>query len=301
MKFSIVAIAYNNPQLVNLLITSIFLLDYPREEYEVIVVDDGSTPSLQSMLDVSSEAIQFIYLPRCEQSSRSRARNSGAAIAKGKLIVFIDSDCVVRNNFLQSYEQTFIEKPGLSAVLGGLQYVDHNAVPAPLSTEALDQLAQTDMYNRHDYRYRLLALNNNSIENISANWLLFLSGNFCIKKCVFFDVGQFEERFLKWGSEDSELGYRLAKKGYTYELTSNKVFHISDHSAEGISIDRYNSWLHNVGLFYHIHQDPVILLMMLQEKMIFDRFCLNEPWQKEFQISSFQAIKARISIIANKT
>jgi glycosyltransferase involved in cell wall biosynthesis len=298
MKFSIIAIAYNNPALVVLLMRSLRLIKFPRSSYEIILVDDGSTSKINEDVNFSNELDHYIYLPRCNISSRARARNSGAVVAKGEFLIFIDSDCLVHENFLHDYEGTFIRRPYLSAALGGLKYVHIDSFPHDLTKEVVENMALDDQYHRDDYRYRLLKINGGSFEDIPANWLLFLSGNFCIRRNIFFDVGQFDERFIAWGSEDTELGYRLSKAQYKYDLTYNKVFHIYDYHADGKSMDRYLSWVQNVGLFYQLHKDPAILLMMLQEKMIFERFCLGESWQTEFQITSFQSLKARIGLLA---
>ena len=60
---------------------------YP--DYEVIVIDDGSTDSTREILNPYKEKIQYIYT---KNGGPAHARNVGLKIAKGEYIAFLDSD-----------------------------------------------------------------------------------------------------------------------------------------------------------------------------------------------------------------
>jgi glycosyltransferase involved in cell wall biosynthesis len=66
---------------------------------EIIVVDDGSGPDTQRMLDEHGDVIRVI---RQDHAGRSTARNRGAAAASGEILAFLDSDDVWRPNHISA-------------------------------------------------------------------------------------------------------------------------------------------------------------------------------------------------------
>src|SRR5215467_2719982 len=71
----------------------------PAEEYEIIVVDDGSQPPVQLTLVTGPPKCSIV---RLEGVERSAARNAGAAAASGQILVFIDDDISVDSSFLSA-------------------------------------------------------------------------------------------------------------------------------------------------------------------------------------------------------
>lgn len=297
MKFSIVAINFNQHKYCRLFLESAAQLDYDPNAYEVILVDDGSSPPLADIAGSIPPNVRFLYAPRTPISSRARARNLGAKAAKGEYIIFVDGDCLVEQSFLLKYEAHLTERPDRKVVAGSYCHLVDSEVPSTISKLFLSELDKLDPYNRHDNRFRILKLNNANLSEINPSWLLFVSRNFCILRNLFETLNGFNEKFLGWGSEDTELAYRLARNGQLFDLISNKVFHISTSDTHGIDREKYVSWLRNIGLFYSIHNDPKILLLLLQEKLIHDCFSLGFKWNVDQQISTFQTIKSRMSIL----
>lgn len=84
---SIVIPTYNTGEYIQYTLESVFKQTY--EDFEVIVVDDGSTDDTKEVLQVYMERIRYIYQ---ENSGRSEARNTGIKAAKGKYVAFLDSD-----------------------------------------------------------------------------------------------------------------------------------------------------------------------------------------------------------------
>jgi len=86
---SVIVCSYNGGPTLASCLDSLGKLNYP--EYEVILVDDGSTD------DTSYIAAQFSWVHYIHQSNQglSHARNTGAAAAKGEVFAYTDSDCMV--------------------------------------------------------------------------------------------------------------------------------------------------------------------------------------------------------------
>ncbi len=91
---SVIVCSYNGGPTLASCLDSLGKLNYP--EYEVILVDDGSTD------DTSYIAAQFPSVRYIHQSNQglSHARNSGAAAAKGEVFAYTDSDCMVDPDWL---------------------------------------------------------------------------------------------------------------------------------------------------------------------------------------------------------
>ena len=91
---SVIVCSYNGGPTLASCLDSLGKLNYP--EYEVILVDDGSTD------DTSYIAAQFPWVRYIPQSNQglSHARNTGAAAAKGEVFAYTDSDCMVDPDWL---------------------------------------------------------------------------------------------------------------------------------------------------------------------------------------------------------
>jgi cellulose synthase/poly-beta-1,6-N-acetylglucosamine synthase-like glycosyltransferase len=75
---------------------SLSLLDYPREMYEIIVIDNGSTDNTRKICENFS--VKYIFE---ERRNRGHARNVGIKHSKGDIIAFVDADCEVRSDWLK--------------------------------------------------------------------------------------------------------------------------------------------------------------------------------------------------------
>jgi cellulose synthase/poly-beta-1,6-N-acetylglucosamine synthase-like glycosyltransferase len=95
------------------------LLGSTYTRIEVIAVDDGSTDATGerlAALAAESESLQVIALR--QSVGKKRALTRAAAVAKGALLVFTDSDCVVEPDAIERIVTTFAAKPDLGAASG---------------------------------------------------------------------------------------------------------------------------------------------------------------------------------------
>ena len=89
---SIIVPVYNRASEVHKCIDALVEQNYPKEQYEIIVVDDYSTDELKSVVEKYPN-VQYV-LNKLEFSLPG-ARNMGLSIAKGDIIVFLDDDAIV--------------------------------------------------------------------------------------------------------------------------------------------------------------------------------------------------------------
>lgn len=109
MKISIIIPTHNRHQQLLETIEKLRRQSFPAEDFEILVVDDGSNPPVT--LPKEFTALPETSVIRLEGLERSVARNTGAANAKGELLVFIDDDITVGENFLADYWKAHLEFP----------------------------------------------------------------------------------------------------------------------------------------------------------------------------------------------
>jgi glycosyltransferase involved in cell wall biosynthesis len=106
MLFSIIVPTYNRAYLISKTIQSLLAQEY--QNFEIIVVDDGSTDNTKEIVEMI--ASQKIAYHKIKNSERGFARNYGANLAKGDYVNFFDSDDLALENHLSVAYATIVEK-----------------------------------------------------------------------------------------------------------------------------------------------------------------------------------------------
>lgn len=89
----------------------------PRERFEVIIADDGSTDGLIDGIAAESD---WLFISRGEARNSFAARNRGAALARGSLLVFTDADCVPEPDWLEKGIKATADS---DVVAGGVKFI----------------------------------------------------------------------------------------------------------------------------------------------------------------------------------
>ena len=97
-------------------LSSLAALDYPRERFETLVVDDGGRVPLAPVLAPFRDRLDLTLLERPARGNAA-ARNAAAARARGDLLVFTDDDCVVDPDWLRALAARAAAEP--EAAVGG--------------------------------------------------------------------------------------------------------------------------------------------------------------------------------------
>ena len=154
--FSIIIPTYNRPQKLISCLDSLLNLDYPRDRFEVIVVDDGSDKSPELVI-TSLNGLLDIKLIGQAHAGTASARNRGAQAARGQFLVFTDDDCMPAHDWLSQLAARFAICP--DSLIGG-QIV--NALPnnlySTVSQKLIDYLY--DYYNSQGDKASFFASNN---------------------------------------------------------------------------------------------------------------------------------------------
>lgn len=106
LKLSIIVPIYKVEQYLSKCVESLLDQDLPREEYEIILVDDGSPDNCLAICEEYARAHDNVRVVHRENGGLSAARNSGIEVAQGQYVQFVDSDDYLEPNVLK----TLVEK-----------------------------------------------------------------------------------------------------------------------------------------------------------------------------------------------
>tara|TARA_R110002049_G_scaffold306635_1_gene505432 strand:+ start:5054 stop:6076 length:1023 start_codon:yes stop_codon:yes gene_type:complete len=100
LRLSIIIPLYNVQGFVGQCIQSILGQNLSPNDYEIVVIDDGSTDNSVSVVKAFQEENHNIFIYHQENSGVGSARNKGLSLAKGQYVYFIDPDDYLANNVL---------------------------------------------------------------------------------------------------------------------------------------------------------------------------------------------------------
>ena len=92
---SVIVPVYNNPAGMRIVLTGLTSQTYPRDRYEVIVADNGSTDETAQVVNGFIEGVPELVsmVTEADIQGSYAARNKGIGAARGEILAFIDSDC----------------------------------------------------------------------------------------------------------------------------------------------------------------------------------------------------------------
>lgn len=118
-RFSIVVPFRNEAQNLPRLLASLEALDYPKNQFEVILVDDASEDDF--VLPKTKSNMRIIVSQRKTNSPKKDAINTAITLAKYEWIITTDADCVVHFNWLKVYDN-YIQQTDRKMVAAGVCY-----------------------------------------------------------------------------------------------------------------------------------------------------------------------------------
>ena len=101
-KLSIIVPIYNVQDYLHKCVDSLLAQDLSKDEYEIILVDDGATDMSGTIADEYAEKHSNIRVIHQSNSGLSEARNTGIKASQGKYLMFVDSDDYLERNVLGS-------------------------------------------------------------------------------------------------------------------------------------------------------------------------------------------------------
>ncbi|MBD2465107.1 glycosyltransferase [Oscillatoria sp. FACHB-1407] len=120
-RISVVIPCFNYGRFIQQAVESVLSQSYT--DYELIVVDDGSTDDTRTVLQPYGDRLRYFYQVN---QGPAATRNQGLELARGEFIIFLDADDFFLPNILADQIACFAEKPSLGAVVSGWRLVNES-------------------------------------------------------------------------------------------------------------------------------------------------------------------------------
>lgn len=187
-RWSVVVPAYNEGDLVGACVRALVDQSVPREQYEVIVVDDASTDGTAAIA-TGAGADRVLAI---EHGGAAAARNAGLAAAAGELVLFTDADCVPCHEWIEHMVPPFAE-PAVVGVKGTYRTKQRHLIA---------RLVQLEFERRYERMARLSQID--FIDTYAAAY----------RRSVLIEEGGFATDYPVPSAEDVDLSFRLATRGH---------------------------------------------------------------------------------------
>jgi len=204
MFVSVVVVAKNEEQNISPCIESILAQNYPRDGYEVIIVDGGSTDRTQEI--VRRYPVGLIVADRAIIGYQ---RNMGVRNAQGGYVAFTDADCVADREWLRKLVKALEDGESGVVAVGGPNLV--------FDTDP-------DFARVVGYMQETLAGSGGSAQSRAirkAGYVKSIPNCNIMYRADALKSGKYDDR-LSCG-DDSDINYRLAKRGYRFMYLPDAV------------------------------------------------------------------------------
>ena len=216
---SVIIPTYNRSAYIQKTIRSIINQNYPKDLYEIIVVDNNSSDETGIIIRKESEEspVEIHYVEESLQGVHY-ARNSAAKIARGEILYFTDDDMIADSNLLSSLVYSFSIDPLVGSATGKI--LPRFEVPPPRWVERC-------LINGY---LSLTELNRPEQFIISTNGDMVYSCHQAVLRDVFFKAGGFnpENTAGVWiGDGETGLNLKIKALGYRFAYTATSIiYHI---------------------------------------------------------------------------
>lgn len=218
--FSIIIPTFNRAEQLRNCLSAIAALDFPTDNVEVIVVDDGSKLPPDAIVNIFRKSMKISLLSQ-PNAGPAAARNNGAEHATGQFLVFTDDDCAPATDWLTQIDRQIKSTP--HALIGGKSI---NAIPDNIFSETSQLLI--------DYLY-------NYFESTNHDGRFFTSNNLVVPANLFHELGGFDSDFPLAAGEDRAFCERWTANGWqSVYLPDAIIYHFHELDVAGFWRQHFN-------------------------------------------------------------
>ena len=176
----------NVAHIVDQCIESLVQQDYPQDKFSIIAVNDGSTDNTKEHLEHFKTHPNFYFFNHDKNKGLSAARNTGIENSKSEIVCFLDSDMVIRPDWLQ----LIVAELMAEEVIG---VIGNTTLPKGEEPNLLDHYFYSAQRGARQFG-----------ENSAIGWRWFLFNNTAVKRSAIKKTGLFDEKFTSYGGEDTD-------------------------------------------------------------------------------------------------
>lgn len=195
--FSVIVPTYNRLPILRKCLAALEAQTLPSTDFEVVVIDDGSSDGTEELLTQYRPGFGFQYL-RQKNSGTGAARRNGVAHASGEFLLLMNDDTICDRDALKQHlrvQRTYASERW--AVLGNFEY------PAAARKRAL-----TRYFSVEPFMFPQVSME----EGCPYGYSHLITCNLSVRRSAVVEAGSFDSTYKL--SEDTELGIRLYERGY---------------------------------------------------------------------------------------
>ncbi|WP_053717262.1 glycosyltransferase family 2 protein [Saccharothrix sp. NRRL B-16348] len=278
LRCTVIVPTYNRRRLLELTLDSLAKQDLPRDRFEVLVVDDGSSDGTADAVRGFEDRLDLRYFYQPDEGYRvAKARNVGIRHAGGDICVFVDSGVLLHSGSLSAHVAAH-DAAAEPLALNGYVYCfnldneDAQLIRKVVDVEDVDgsiaTMARTQAWP--DVREPFYAKYSDDFGHLPAPWLMYWTCHASARTEQVRAIGLYDEEFRQWGGEDLDLAYRLhrdgARFGVSREASAIHYPHDKDHG------DNTRSALENYRYIAEKYRTPITRLLIEQPAIRFSVF-----------------------------
>lgn len=272
IDISIIIVNYNVKEFVKNLLYSLHksLINYSSE---IIVIDNASSDG--SVENIKDKFPYVKVIANKENIGFGKANNQGLEVAKGKYIVLLNPDTIVREDTFSKLIDFVNNNPKVGMATckvlnpdGTLQLACRRGFPGPwTSFTKTTGLSKLFPKSKLFARYNLTYLDENKISEVDA-----ISGSFMFfTREVYNKVGGFDPQFFMYG-EDLDLCYRVQQAGYKVcYIPDTEIIHYKGESTKRSNIDEVKIFHNAMHLFVKKHLSSSFFVEIILRSAIVTR------------------------------
>jgi glycosyltransferase involved in cell wall biosynthesis len=193
--YSVIVPVYNGSATIEACLNALAHQSISPDSYEIIIVDDGSTDNTSQVVTAWSNRHPHL---RCQQLRQSNtgpaaARNRGAQIAQGWLLLFTDADCQPCTTWIETFAKIFAADATISAAMGAY---------------TSEQKTAAARFAQLEFEERYVGMATRATIDLVATY------SAAFRRDVFLKETGFDPSFPKANNEDVEFSFRLSRQGY---------------------------------------------------------------------------------------
>ena len=265
---SIIVPAYNAQSTISECIQSLLDQDYPKDKYEIIIIDNNSKDETENII---KKFPGVIYLLEDNVQSAGYARNTGIKNASHDILAFTDSDCIAEKNWLKEGIKYFKDETiggigGKIKVYNPQTYIEHYQ-------ERTDAIFHAVSREAHEAKIARLA-----------------TANAFFRKDIFDKVGLFDSAY---GCEDTDLCWKMLRKtNYSLAYNPDAVVYHKHRSSLKELWTQFSKYGYGNAILYIRYKNALDTAMQLNReikqfgfyKVLYWQLRLNGMLQKSFKV-----------------
>lgn len=236
---SIVIPTFNNALFLSNVLHHLFSQNTSTQNYEVIVVDDGSHDHSKDIIysifysRKDKINLKYIYWPKSHPEKGEQyffraglARNLGVFFSQGAQLFFLDSDMLVPFDFVENVLYEFEYGQVLQFVRYhieqnlSLKNPDYHHVNLVTDTYIEEKNYWSNLFQVKDWN------------QLNDRWKFVCTYALGLSRQDFYDCGRFKRHFMSYGFEDTDLGFRLYKKNKSFKLLRKPLLHLTNYNLQ---------------------------------------------------------------------